>query len=182
MRLSEGLDAHPPHTHGGPHAFSPTCPCRRSRPGRRVLQLCISHALLSAYRCAERSASPPHLRGAAPSPTRPPAAAPPGRACRLMSNLVRLLQCWAASQTTSGICFGRYSAVDRPSSLTQSGGGSPGALMRVFFLVLASEPAQGNPRPSCCENTRLLSPFQVAGVLPRDASSLAAAPPRSLWR
>ena len=177
-----------PHTHGGPRAFSPTCPLLRhwSRPGLRVLQLCISHALLSAYRCAERSASPSHLRGAA----RPPPCHPHiplllllrGRACRLMSNFVRLLQFWAMSQMTSGICFDHYSVVDRSSSLTQSEGGSPGALIHFFFLVLASEPAQGSPGPLCCENTRLLVPFQVTGMLPCGASGPAAASPCSVQR
>ena len=185
MRLSEGLDAHLPHTRWPTCLLSHLSP-RRSRPGLRVLQLCISHALLSAYRCAERSASPSHLRGAARPPPRHPhdplLLLLRGRACCLMSNFVRLLQCWAMSQTTSGICFSGYSVVDRSSSLTQSEGGSPGALIRFFFLVLASEPAQSSPGPLCCENTRLLFPFQVAGMLLCGASGPAAASPYSLQR
>ena len=98
------------------------------------------------------------------SPTCPPAPAPQ-EPCLPSSvyNFVRLLQCWATSQMTSGVCFGCYSAMDMSSSLTQNERGSPGALICIFFLVLASESAQGSPSPSCCENTHHLSPFRVAG-------------------
>ena len=142
----------------------------------------VSHALLSSCRCAECSASPSHLRGAARPPPHhqhvPLLLLLRSHACRLVSNFVRLLQCWATSQTTSGVCFGRYSVMDRSSSLTQNERGSPGALIRFFFLVLASESAQGSPSPSCYENTHHLSPFQVAGcpVVPAARLPLPHAP------